>query len=162
MTDQYRQTRIIFRGPLQKETAWDVISKVPLDKDFLVEAIFRVYDEKSRGQEEKYHAMIGCIARQIPWMGKKRDTETWKRLLIEAFVHVKREDAIATNQRDPFNGRGEVVPSLDGQRVVQLGVQSRTFGKRIASEFIEYLYAFGAENNVQWNDRRIYEAHVHG
>jgi hypothetical protein len=74
-------------------------------------------DDQAREHQEKYHAMIGDIARQLEWMGKKRDTETWKRLLIEAFVHVMREQATAQGKPDPFLGRGEVVPSLDGQRV---------------------------------------------
>jgi hypothetical protein len=45
------------------------------------------------------------------------------------------------------------VPSLDGKRIVQLGLQSRRFGKSLASEFIEHLYAFGAENRVVWSEK---------
>jgi hypothetical protein len=45
-----------------------------------------------------------------------------------------------------------VLPSLDGSGVVQLGIQTRRFTVRQASEFIEYLFAWGAENGVVWSE----------
>ena len=107
---------------------------------------------KRRIQEERYHAMIGDISKQVDFLGKKRDSETWKRLLIDAYVRVARENAKAEGKQDPFAGQGEVVPSIDGTSVVQLGVQSRGFKVKQASEFIEYLFAYGAERGVIWSD----------
>ncbi len=106
---------------------------------------------KKREQEEKYHAMICDIAKTVQFMGCKVDDETWKRLLIDAFVRVMRDEATATGAADPFDGHGRVVPSLDGNGIVQLGIQSRRFSVKIASQFIEYLHAFGAENNVKFS-----------
>jgi (p)ppGpp synthase/HD superfamily hydrolase len=37
--------------------------------------------------------MLGDIARQVDWAGKKRDTDTWKRLLTAAWLHDVVEDA---------------------------------------------------------------------
>lgn len=108
--------------------------------------------KKSREQEEKYHAMIGDLAEQCTFMGRKWSKDDWKRLLIDAFVRVMREDAKAEGNPDPFGGQGEVVPALDGHGFVQLGVQSRGFKKGIASQFIEYLNAYGNENGVQWSE----------
>ena len=105
-----------------------------------------------RIQEERYHAMIGDIAEQCQFLGRKRDRETWKRLLIDAYVRVARENAKAEGKPDPFPGQGEVVPSLDGTGVVQLGVQSRRLKVDQASELIEYLFSFGAERGVVWTD----------
>lgn len=150
-----RRTFILRNSQIAHHCGAQIAALQPTEQS-LYRVIIEAYeDDQKREQQEKYHAMIGDIARQIEWMGKKRDTETWKRLLIEAFVHVMREQATAQGKPDPFRGRGEVVPSLDGQRVVQLGVQSRKFGIRIASQFIEYLYAWGAEKGVVWTDRRI-------
>lgn len=101
---------------------------------------------KSRDQEAKYHSMFGDVAKQVPFMGAMRDLETWKRLLVDAFARVKAADG------DPVQGVGAIIPSLDGSGFVQLGVQTRKFSKRHASEFIEFLYAWGAENNVRWTD----------
>ena len=117
------------------------------------EIIIREYDAKSREQEEKYHAMIGDIARQMRYHGEKLDRESLKRLLVEAFVQVMRETAQAGNKPDPFGGQARLLMSLDGQRVVQLGVQTRRFRKDIASEFIEYLYAYGTENGVRFTGK---------
>ena len=44
---------------------------------------------------------------------------------------------------------GRVAPSLDGQRVVQLGFQSHKFTVEDASEFIEWLYAWAAEKGLE-------------
>jgi hypothetical protein len=101
---------------------------------------------KSVDQQAKYHAMFADVARQVPFMGTMRDLETWKRLLVDAFARVKAAEG------DPVQGVGAIVPNLDGTGFVQLGVQTRKFSKRHASEFIEFLYAWGAENNVQWKE----------
>ncbi len=45
-----------------------------------------------------------------------------------------------------------MVPSLDGRGVVQLGVQTREFTVPIASNFIEYLFSFGAEKGVAFKE----------
>jgi hypothetical protein len=107
---------------------------------------------KSRDQEERYHAMIGDIAKHCTFMGEKLGAEDWKRLLVDAFVRVMREEAREAGRPDPFAGKGRVLPSLDGSGIVQLGVQTRKFTRKIASEFIEYLYAYGCDNLVPWSE----------
>ncbi len=108
--------------------------------------------KKSRVQEEKYHAMIGDIAASCKFRGKSISREDWKRLLIAAFVYVKREEAQEKGEPNPFPEDWRIVPGLVGDGVVQLGVPSRMFSKRIASEFIEYLYAWGTENGAVWSE----------
>lgn len=102
---------------------------------------------KKRIQEEKYHAMIGDIARQVDLIGERRDKDDAKRLLIDAFARVMA--AAGT----PLRQSSRILPSLDGSGFVQMGIQSRKFSVKEASEFIEYLYAFGAEYGVVWSDR---------
>ena len=109
--------------------------------------------KKKRAQEEKYHAMIAEISAQCEFMGRKWGKEEWKRLLIDAYVRVSRDNAKAEGRPDPFSEQGQVVPSLDGKGFVQLGVQSRNFRVKQAAEFIEYLYAFGAEQGVVFSER---------
>ena len=91
---------------------------------------------KSRVQEEKYHAMIGEIAKQTQHLGSKWDAESWKRLLVDQFC---RDNGIKT---------GAVIPNLSGDGIVQLGHQTRKFTKEQASEFVEWLHAWGAEHGV--------------
>lgn len=107
---------------------------------------------KSRDQEEKYHAMIGDISKHCKFMTESMELDDWKRLLVDAFVRVMRSNAISQGLPDPFQSQGRVLPSLDGTGIVQLGIQTRKFRKKIAAEFIEYLYAYGSENNVPWSE----------
>ena len=102
--------------------------------------------KKSREQEDRYHAMIGDIASQCQFFGKRWHKDDVKRILVDAFAKAMRDAGT------PLHHDGRVVPSLDGERVVQLGIQTSDFWVREASEFIEYLFAWGSENNVQWSD----------
>ena len=101
---------------------------------------------KKREQEEKYHAMIGDIAKHCEFMGGRLHTEDWKRLLVDMFAKVMRDSGT------PLHHDGRVIPSLDYERVVQLGIQTRDFRVREAADFIEYLYAFGADRDVFWSE----------
>lgn len=103
--------------------------------------------KKKRIQEEKYHAMIGDMAKQIEHVGRKWDADDMKRLLIDDFAEEMRLAGT------PLHHDGRVTPSLDGRRIVQLGIQSRDFYVKEASAFIEYLYAQGAQYGVVWSER---------
>lgn len=94
--------------------------------------------DKSREQEDKYHAMIGVIAQQAQHLGSKWDAESWKRLLVQEFC---KDSGLKTDV---------VIPNLSGDGIVQLGFQTRKFTKEQASEFVEWLYAWGAENGVTY------------
>jgi hypothetical protein len=90
--------------------------------------------------------MIGDIAAQVKLLGRQWDREDMKRLLVDQFVRDMQ------NAGTPLRNSGHVVPSIDGTGIVQLGVQTRSFLKAEASAFIEYLFAFGAENDVVWSE----------
>jgi hypothetical protein len=106
--------------------------------------------KKKREQEEKYHAMIGDIAKSCEFMGKKWPADDWKRLLVDAFAKVMRDAGT------PVHHDGRIVPSLDGARIVQLGIQTSEFYVKEAAEFIEYLYSYGSEHNVRWSEPGFY------
>ena len=93
---------------------------------------------KSRHQEEKYHAMIGEVAKQAQHLGAKWDAESWKRLVVDQFC---KDNGLKT---------GAVIPNLSGDGIVQLGLQTRNFTKEQASEFVEWLHAWGAEHGVSY------------
>jgi hypothetical protein len=95
---------------------------------------------KSRDQEEKYHAIIGDIAKQAQHMGAKWSPEDWKRLLVDQFIKYQ-----------GLSG-AMIVPNLDGTGIVQLGFQTRKFTKEQASEFVEFLLAWSAENGIELNE----------
>lgn len=95
---------------------------------------------KSREAEEKYHSIIGEVAKQAQHLGAMWSADDWKRLLLDAFA------------RETGRTHGKVIPNLDKTGVVEVGIQSRKFSKADASEFIEWLYAWAVNNGVTLSD----------
>jgi len=97
-------------------------------------------ESKTREQEEKYHAMIGEIAKQAQHLGAKWDSDDWKRLLVQKFC------------KDYKMAGGRIIPNLDGDGIVQLDFQTRKFTKEQGSQFIEWLHAWGAEHGIVFKE----------
>jgi hypothetical protein len=125
---------------------------------------FRIdeYDEKTRLQEEKAHAMLGDIARQAKHLNRMFDVDSWKRLTVAQF----RIDCIENNVERLADywrkQKVELVPSLDGSALVTLGAQTRDFPKYVYAGWITWLYAYGdnldppikwSEPVTQWDER---------
>ena len=92
---------------------------------------------RSSDQNAMFHSLIDLVAKQMKAAGSAWSSDDWKRLLIDQWAHE--------------TGRkiGKVAPSLDGERVVQLGLQSHKFTVEEGSEFIEWLMAWMAEKGIQ-------------
>lgn len=100
----------------------------------------KVDEAKSRRSVEQndcLHAICHEISQQRVWAGRQIDTEGWKRLLVECFC------------RTTGKSQGQVVPSLDGQSVVNLGLQTRRMSVADMSELIEWAQAWCVENDVE-------------
>lgn len=102
---------------------------------------------KSREQEQKYHAMIGDIARQVDWDGKRHDPEIWKAWLIDQF-----EQELKANG-ESLRKPSRVIISLDQQRAITVRPSSANFSKSEGAQFIELLHKFGAEFGVVWSEK---------
>lgn len=99
-------------------------------------------ESRSNPQNKKFHAIIGQIAKQAEHAGAKWDTEAWKRLLIDQWA------------KDSGRSRGDLVSSLDGGDVIQLGIQSRKFTKAEGADFIEWLLMWSANNGIDIKEPR--------
>ena len=97
-------------------------------------------ESRSDEQNDKYHAMLSEIATQASHLGAKWSSEDWKRLMVDLFA-----------KETGLQG-GKIIPSLDGQGIVQLGLQTRNFSKEQAMEFITFLEAWGAANGIIFKD----------
>jgi len=84
-----------------------------------------------------FHALIHKIAAEMKKVGSTWTADDWKRLLIDQWAH-------ETNRK-----LGKIAPSLDGERVVQLGMQSHKFTVEEGSEFIEWLLAWMAQKGIE-------------
>lgn len=102
--------------------------------------------QKKREQEEKYHAMIGDIARQTTYAGRRWDADDMKRILVDEFADEMRQAGT------PLHNDSRLIPSENGRRVIQLGIQTREFYVREAADFITFLYAWGAARDVRWTE----------
>lgn len=101
---------------------------------------------RSLQQNDRMHAMIADIAKQVRFLDRDWHEDDMKRLLVDDFAEEMRMAGT------PLHHDGRVFPSFDGRRIVQLGIQTRDFYKKEAAQFIEYLYAYGAHHNVVWTE----------
>lgn len=103
-------------------------------------------ETRRENHNRHFHSLIGQIAQQIG--GDLADAEDAKRILISAFRIDTRNDPDLMDEWAKFGdvrmGRG-----LRGE-VVLMGMQSRDFTIKLARAFIEWLYAFGAEQGVRF------------
>lgn len=86
-------------------------------------------------QNEKFHAMVRDLSKQVKWHGLGLDEEQWKRLLLGG-------------------SQGQIVvpnPFGDGLVVINKTTSSK-MKKTPMSELIEQMYAFGAEHEVIWSE----------
>jgi hypothetical protein len=98
-------------------------------------------ENRSLPQNALIHSIISQISAQTQHLGSTWDTESWKRLLVDAYT------------REQWSGSsGQVIPNLTGDGIVQLGLQTRKFTKAQASEFSEWLMAWAAQNGVTINE----------
>lgn len=136
---------VILVGELQRRTAAQYLAEQPLGN-----VVTFSEPTKKRIQEEKYHAQIGDIAKQTEYAGKQWDADDMKRILIDEFADEMR------NAGTPLHHDGRLIPSENGRRVIQLGIQSREFWVKEASQFIEFLNAWGADRGVVWTEQAAY------
>jgi hypothetical protein len=92
--------------------------------------------KRSTEQNAMFHSLIDQISKAMAAVGSTWTADDWKRLLIDQWAH-------DTNRKI-----GKVCPSLDGERIVQLGLQSHKFTTTESSEFIEFLMAWSALKGI--------------
>lgn len=136
-----KQTAVLY-NPQQAYSVilslWSVIKPTLMAGHKLLVSVGPV--SKTREQEEKYHAMIGEIAKQARHLGSSWDEESWKRLLLDEFA------------KETNRSRGRLIPSLSGDGVVEVGLLSRKFSVNDGTEFIEFLNAWAAEHGVTFSE----------
>lgn len=92
--------------------------------------------KRSVEQNAMFHSIIDKISKAMREAGSTWTADDWKRLLIDQWAH------------DTDRKIGKVCPSLDGERIVQLGLQSHKFTTSESSEFIEFLLAWAADKGI--------------
>jgi hypothetical protein len=136
--------------------AWQLVSSAAKAGDLI---LILAKPDKTREQEKRYHSLLGEISKQVVFEepglrtrlrspeSKRYPPEVWKALLVDEF---EQERAL---MGEPLRKPGRVVLSLDGHRMVSLRPSTRDFSRKEASDFIEFLYAWGSEMGVLWSAR---------
>lgn len=86
-------------------------------------------ERRSLSQNDLLHAMVDEIADVVEWAGKKRDKETWKRLLVAAWCRTRGESV-------------EILPALDGHGVDIVPARTSALTKAELSDLVEYVEAW--------------------
>lgn len=102
-------------------------------------------ETRNTRQNALLHALIGDIAKQREWAGAKRTPETWKRLLVAAWLRARGENV-------------ELLPAIDGHGVDVVFRPTHQLTKTECAELIDFIHAWATENGVQLRDAAAWGA----
>lgn len=127
---------VILTGDKQRDFAHKLVAQAPLEYVVTITP-----PKKSREQERHYWALCNDFAKQATFNGAKLDADSWMSLFMDALL----------------KGEGRtIIPSLDGERFVQLNRSTKRLKKHEASALIEMIYAEGHHRGVVFPDYKNY------
>lgn len=91
--------------------------------------------QRTLEQNSRMWAMLTDVASQKDHCGRRYPADDWKVIFLHALGREAR-----------------FVPALDGQRFIPIGQSSSDLSKGEMSDLIEFMMAWGAENDVMWSD----------
>ena len=93
---------------------------------------------RTHEQNAKIHAMLADISKQVELHGNKYSVHVWKRLTTAEFLKDKGE-------------RPLLIQDLSGE-VMILWERTSKMNTKTMAEYIEWLNAFGAQEDVKWTE----------
>ncbi len=126
---------------------WDMANKGLKSGEDVIVTLGR--DKGSRLQEKCYHAQMGDFAKQLEPNGNKYSVQAWKELLVFDFAKERLAMGLPLKKGNTF------LPSLCGTAMLPSRPYTSDFDKDVRSEFIEYLFAKGAEYDVEFTDKTL-------
>lgn len=90
-------------------------------------------EKRSLKENAMLHALLGQISENMEWAGRRRDIETWKRLLTAAWLRARGEPL-------------EMLPALDGRGVDIVFRRTSELTRAECAELIEFVLAWAAQN----------------
>ena len=124
---------IILAGTRQRALARRCVDEAP---DGYVVTIRE--PRRSLDQNAKFHAMLADISKAKP-LGREHTPDIWKALMLKACGH-----------------QVQFALGIDGEPF-PIGFRSSKLNKSQMSDIIEFMYQFGAENDVKWSEPNPYE-----
>lgn len=128
MSDDFRYYGILRAPPnMSRATAKVMIDRAP---DGCVVAIKPA--TRTLEQNAKLWVMLGEIAAQVDWHGRRLDAESWKHLFSSSLKKL------------------DVVPNLEGTGFVALGLSTSKMSKKELADLLTLIEAFAAERGVEF------------
>ena len=126
---------LILRDESIRQRAIDRIKALPIQEPPFAIYIAIYEALRTLEQSSKMFAMLDDVAEQVEWYGKKLGRYDWKDVFTSSLI------------------KSNVVPNLEGTGFVACGLHTSKMSKRLMSELIELMFAFGAEKGVKWTDQ---------
>lgn len=101
-------------------------------------------EDRTAEQNAKLHAMLADISRQVEHAGQKWSVLIWKRLCTAAWLREEGESAT-------------MIPAIDGNGFDVIYEKTSKLGVKKCASLIEWVQAFGAEHQVRWSQKDIWE-----
>ncbi len=95
-------------------------------------------ETRSTAHNRLLHSRINDVAQQKEWAGKRRDLDTWKRLLTAAWLRARGEQV-------------ELLPALDGHGVDVVFRRTSSLTTPECTELADYILAWGDGEGVNWS-----------
>jgi len=128
VSDDFRYYGILRAPPnMSRATAKVMIDRAP---DGCVVSIKPA--TRSLEQNAKLWAMLGEVAAQVEWHGRKLDAESWKHLFTSSLKKM------------------DVVPNLEGTGFVALGLSTSKMSNKELADLLTLIEAFGAAHGVEF------------
>lgn len=120
--------------------AWEIAKEATKSGPFVVRFL---KPSKTRDQESRYHAMINDIHRQ----GFRASTfPAVKAVLVNQFA--KELESMG----EPLANPGQTAWDWVNEELVSIRPSTKDFSVKEGSKFIEWLYALGADLEIQWSE----------
>lgn len=118
---------------LKRDNCVQTIRKLELKDKNPFEITIKEATRKSV-QNARMWAMLAELSKQVDWYGQRLSSEEWKDVLSASLFQLT------------------TVPSIDGRKMVLLGKATSKFTISQMSDMIEFMFAFGAEKGVTFNE----------
>ncbi|QOI04587.1 recombination protein NinB [Pseudomonas savastanoi] len=115
------------------------------DQDFTKPKKIVIKDhDRSGEQNKKLHASLTNISRQVEHAGRKWDVLIWKRLLTAAWLR-------------EAGDQPQLIPAVDGHGFDVVYERTSKLTVAQCASLLEWIAAFGAEHQVRWTQKDLWE-----
>ncbi len=126
----------VFHAGTDNDRVWQAMREdiaAAVNEEGGCQASTKALNGRTADQNARMWAMLTDVSRQVVWYGAKLSKEDWKDVLSASLKAQK------------------AVPGIDGGFVV-VGSSTSAMSKRMLSDLVELIGAFGAEHKVVWTE----------